>query len=530
MTALASRVDLVGELPEELAGILTPEAVEFVGYLHGRRAKQRVDLLSQRRLRRRQLLAGGSLDFLPETAWIRDDPTWQVAPPAPGVIDRRVEITGPTDRKMTINALNSGANVWLADFEDANSPTWVNMIGGQRNLRDAVDQVIELTSDDGRRYVLGEDNLATIVVRPRGLHLVDKHFLVDGHPVSASILDFALYMWHCAHRQVAAGAGPYFYLPKLEHHLEARWWNELFLDAQQALDLPSGTIRATTLIETLPAAFQMEEILYELREHSAGLNAGRWDYIFSLLKNVGDRPEFILPDRSAITMTVPFMRAYTQLLVNTCHRRGAHAIGGMSAFIPSRDPVANEIAFAKVAEDKQREATDGFDGSWVAHPGLVPVGRAAFDSVLNGRPNQIDKVPAVDISAADLLAIDQTPGTVTRAGVIANITVALRYIDAWLQGIGAAAIDNLMEDAATAEISRSQLQQWMLHQVRLDDGTDVTPGLIAFLITEQFQTLLAGSDARTSRLDDARDILQALLFGDEPTEFFTVPAYSQYLI
>jgi len=509
--------------------ILTPEALDFLLNLERKFGARRKELLEGRRERRRQLRAGGTLDFLPETASIRQDGSWRVAPPAPGLIDRRAEITGPTDRKMTINALNSGAKVWLADFEDANAPTWSNLVGGQLNLWDTVHNRVDFVSPEGKAYAVGP-NPATIVPRPRGLHLVDLNILVDGEPISGSLMDFGLYFFHCAKAQLERGSGPYFYLPKLEHHLEARWWNDVFVETQEQLGVPQGTIRATTLIETIPAAFQMEEILYELRDHSAGLNAGRWDYLFSLIKNFIDRPEFVTPDRGLVVMTVPFMRAYTELLVRTCHKRGAHAIGGMSAFIPSRDAEANEIAFAKVRDDKTREAGDGFDGSWVAHPGLVPVCREVFDGVLGDRPNQLDRLrEEVSVTAADLLAVDKTPGSVTTAGVRQNLSVALRYIDSWLRGIGAAAIDNLMEDAATAEISRCQISQWLRHQVVLEDGTPVTESLVRTLLDEEAAKAEANAVA-DSRLKEAREVLLDLIFSDELPEFLTTEAYARYLV
>jgi malate synthase len=437
-----------------------------------------------------------------------------------------VEITGPTDRKMTINALNSGAKVWLADFEDATSPTWHNAIAGQVNLRDALDRKIDFTSPEGKRYTLGSQ-LATIVARPRGWHLVEKHILVDGRPISASLVDFGLYFFHCARRLIDAGVGPYFYLPKLEGYREARLWNDVFRFAQDYVGLPQGTIRATTLIETITAAFEMEEILYELREHSAGLNAGRWDYIFSIIKNFGHRDDFVLPDRDQITMTVPFMRAYTELLVRTCHKRGAHAIGGMAAFIPSRDPQVNEVALAKVRADKEREAGDGFDGSWVAHPGLVPICREVFDGVLGDAPHQIDRLREdVSVTAEELLAVDKTPGQVTEAGVRGNVAVALRYFDAWLGGTGAAAIFNLMEDAATAEIARCQLWQWVHHGTPLASGGRVTEELVRSIVTEE-ATALRGV---ASHVDEAVAVLIDHALTEDLKPFFTTEAYARYLL
>ncbi|MER7003840.1 malate synthase A, partial [Dactylosporangium sp. NPDC000555] len=488
------RYKIIGPLAERYDEVLTPEALDFLVALDDRFAARRAALLDIRRARRARFATGQMPDFLPETARIRQDPTWRVAPPAPGLTDRRVEITGPTDRKMTVNALNSGARVWLADFEDATAPTWHNIIGGQLNLIDALDRRIDFTDERGKRYVLGGD-LATIVVRPRGWHLVEKWIAVDGRPISASLVDFGLYLFHCGQRQLDAGSGPYFYLPKLEDHREARLWNDVFVFAQQYLGLPQGTIRATTLIETITAAFEMEEILYELREHSAGLNAGRWDYIFSVIKNFGQWSDFVLPDRADVTMTVPFMRAYTELLVRTCHRRGAHAIGGMAAFIPSRSPDVNEAAVSRVRADKQREAGDGFDGSWVAHPGLVEVCRDAFDAVLGDRPNQLDRLrDDVTVTATDLLSVDKTPGKVTVEGLRSDIAVALRYIDAWLGGTGAVALWNLMEDAATAEIARCQVWQWLHHRTPLAGGGCVTADLVRSLLAEALADLLAGRE------------------------------------
>ncbi len=518
-------IDVIGRMEPRFDEILTPAALDFLVALDGEFAAARVALLDTRRARRARFASGQLPGFLPETASVREDPTWRVAPPAPGLVDRRVEITGPTDRKMTINALNSGAKVWLADFEDATSPTWHNVISGQLNLRDALDRTIDFTSPEGKRYALGTE-LATIVARPRGWHLVEKHILVDGRPISASLVDFGLYLFHCAQRLIDSGTGPYFYLPKLESHREARLWNDVFRFAQNYVGLPQGTIRATTLIETITAAFEMEEILYELREHSAGLNAGRWDYIFSVIKNFGERADFVLPDRADITMTVPFMRAYTELLVRTCHKRGAHAIGGMAAFIPSRDPQVNEVALAKVTADKQREAGDGFDGSWVAHPGLVDICREIFDGVLGERPNQIDRLrDDVSVTAEELLAVDKTPGQVTEAGVRTNVAVALHYFDAWLGGTGAAAIFNLMEDAATAEISRCQLWQWIHHGTPLANGGRVTAELVRSIVDEEAAALRG----ELQHIDDAVAVLVEHTLSEDLAPFFTTVAYKRYL-
>src|SRR5947209_2466096 len=493
------RVEITGPYGDRYDEILTPQAIDLIAALHAELGPRRSELLAARRRRQAELSGGAMLDFLPETAHLREDPDWRVAPPAPGLTDRRVEITGPTDKKMTVNALNSGANVWLADFEDANTPFWDNMITGQLNLKDALDRTIDYTSAEGKDYALRPDReLATIVVRPRGWHLDEKHILIDGVRASGSLVDFALYMTTSAARQIEAGKGPYFYLAKNESHLEARLWNDAFNLAQDFLGIPRGTIRATVLIETIPAAFEMEEILYELREHSAGLNAGRWDYLFSVIKKFRTRGrDFVLPERNSVTMTAPFMRAYTELLVKTCHRRGAHAIGGMAAFIPSRrDAEVNEQAMAKVRDDKTRESGDGFDGSWVAHPDLVPLCKEVFDGVLGSQPNQIDKHrDDVHVTAEDLLAVSKTPGTITEAGLRNNISVALQYLASWLGGSGAVGIFNLMEDAATAEISRSQIWQWIHNDVPLDDGRLVTRDLTERLIDEELSKIRAATGA-----------------------------------
>jgi malate synthase len=518
--------------PSDASGqILVPDALALVAALQRELGPPRKELLAARATRQRDLSAGGMLDFLPDTAHIRADPSWRVPPPAPGLDDRRVEITGPTDRKMTINALNSGAKVWLADFEDANTPLWDNMVGGQLNLRNALDRSIDFTSADGKHYRLRADGeLATIVVRPRGWHLDEKHVLVDGQRASGSLFDFALYFFHCARRQLEKGKGPYFYLAKMESHLEARLWNDAFCLAQDMLGIPRGTIRATVLIETIPAAFEMDEILWELREHSAGLNAGRWDYLFSIIKKFRTRgAEFVLPERNAVTMTAPFMRAYTELLVRTCHRRGAHAMGGMAAFIPSRrDPEVNARALAKVREDKQRESADGFDGSWVAHPDLVPVCREVFDAVLGDRPNQLGKTrDDVAVTAADLLDVASTPGEVTEAGLRSNVSVALQYLASWLAGNGAVAIFNLMEDAATAEISRSQIWQWLHNKVALADGRVVSAELIEQVIGEELAAIsaAAGDAFDVARYDEAVALFTEVALADDYAEFLTLPAY-----
>ena len=528
-------VEVTGPTNERFDEILTPEALQFVGALQREFGERRLELLAKRAERQKAIDGGGTLDFLPETAGVRADDTWRVAEPAPGLVDRRVEITGPTDRKMTINALNSGAKVWLADLEDANTPLWNNMIEGQLSLRDALDRTIDFTDPkSGKTYALKPDEeLATIVVRPRGWHMEEKHVTVDGKVMSGSLFDFGMYMFHSARRQLAKGKGPYFYLPKMESHLEARLWNDAFNFAQDALEIPRGTIRATVLIETIPAAFEMEEILYELRDHSAGLNAGRWDYLFSVIKKFRSRGEkFVLPERNAITMTAPFMRAYTELLVRTCHKRGAHAIGGMAAFIPSRkDEDVNRIAFEKVRADKTREAGDGFDGSWVAHPDLVPVCREIFDGVLGDKPNQRDRLrEEVEVSAADLLSVDKTPGEITEAGLRNNIDVALRYLAAWLNGSGAVAIHNLMEDAATAEISRSQVWQWIYNGVKLPDGTLITRELVGALLDEELAKIQdeLGDAYNSERYNQAVALFKEVTLADEYSEFLTTPAYVRF--
>jgi malate synthase len=532
MTTVPENVEITGPAGDRYDEILTPKALELLVKLHEQLGERRAEALAARQRRQAQLSAGENLGFLPETAHIREDKSWKVAPLAPGLEDRRVEITGPTDRKMTINALNSGANVWLADFEDANTPLWENMIGGQLNLRDALDRTIDFESG-GKKYALRPDaELATIVARPRGWHLDEKHILIDGKRASGSLVDFALYMTTSAQKQIDKGKGPYFYLPKMESHLEARLWNDAFNTAQDFLGIPRGTIRATVLIETIPAAFEMDEILYELRDHSAGLNAGRWDYLFSIIKKFRTRGrEFVLPERNAVTMTAPMMRAYTELLVKTCHARGASAMGGMAAFIPSRrDPEVNATALAKVRDDKTREATDGFDGSWVAHPDLVAICKEVFDGVLGSNPNQIAKQrPEVSVGAEDLLAVSKTPGGITEAGLRNNISVGLQYLATWLGGNGAVAIFNLMEDAATAEISRSQIWQWLHNDVTLDDGTKITKELVERLIDEELVKIrkLAGDSFDTARYGQAVALFTEVALADEYAEFLTIPAYER---
>jgi malate synthase len=526
-------IEVTGPAGDRYDEILTPGALALIARLQRELGQRRAGLLADRKARQHELSAGAMLDFLDGTRAIREDASWRVAPPAPGLVDRRVEITGPTDKKMTINALNSGAKVWLADFEDANTPLWDNMVTGQLNLKDALDRAIDYTSEEGKAYRLKPDaELATIVVRPRGWHLDEKHLLVDGERVSGSLFDFALYFFHCAQRQLDKGKGPYFYLAKMESHREARLWNDAFNIAQDELGIPRGTIRATVLIETIPAAFEMQEILYELREHSSGLNAGRWDYLFSIIKKFRTRGrEFVLPERNAVTMVAPFMRAYTELLVSTCHGRGAHAMGGMAAFIPSRrDPEVNAIALAKVRDDKTRESRDGFDGSWVAHPDLVPVCREVFDGVLGDSANQLGKLREdVSVTAADLLSISKTPGGITEAGLRNNISVGLQYLANWLAGNGAVAIFNLMEDAATAEISRSQVWQWMHNDVSLAEGPLITRELVERLIGEELAAIREqyGDAFDEAKFDEATALFTAVALADDYADFLTIPAYER---
>jgi len=510
--------------------VLTPDALEFVAKLHNATADRRQELMQARHARRARISQGEDPRFLRETEAIREDSTWRVAPPAPGLEDRRVEITGPVDRKMAINALNSGAKVWLADMEDSSTPTWRNVIQGQLNLTDALERRIDFTTDEGKEYRLRPaEELPTIVVRPRGWHLPEKHMLIDGKPIAGGIVDFGLFFFHNARRLLAQGKGPYFYLPKIENHLEARLWNDIFILAQDLLGIPQGTIRATVLIETITAAFEMEEILYELRDHASGLNAGRWDYIFSLIKNFRTRgPRFVLPDRGQVTMTQPFMRSYTEQLVRACHRRGAMAIGGMAAAVPNRkDPEANAIAFEKVRADKTREANDGFDGSWVAHPDLVPVAREVFDSVLGERTNQLDR-SREDATPDDRALIDvaSTQGTITEQGVRNNIEVGIRYIESWLRGNGAVAIHNLMEDAATAEISRSQLWQWIHSHAITDRGEIITREWVEDMLDEEFARLERFDG---DRFNDARSIFEEVALAEEFPTFLTIPAYARFL-
>ncbi|WP_405218508.1 malate synthase A [Agrococcus sp. Ld7] len=520
------------EAPDRADEILTPDALVFVEQLHVRFAERRDELLAARGARRDAVARSGVLDFLPETAEIRAG-DWTVAPAPAALRDRRVEITGPaTPAKMAINALNSGAKVWLADLEDASTPTWSNVVDAIATLADAARGDLAYTSPEGKTYALRTDApLAVVVTRPRGLHMVEKHIEVDGRDAVASLVDFGLHCFHTAKQLLERGAGPYYYLPKLESHLEARLWNDVFVFAQDALGIPQGSIRATVLIETIPAAFEMDEILYELRDHASGLNAGRWDYLFSIIKYFRDAGDaFVLPDRADVAMTAPFMRAYTELLVRTCHRRGAFAMGGMAAFIPNRrEPEVTAAAFQKVRDDKTREANDGFDGSWVAHPDLVEICRDVFDSVLGGRPNQIDRQrPEVEVTATDLLDVTSAPGSVTEQGLHTNLSVAIAYVAAWLSGNGAVAIHNLMEDAATAEISRSQVWQQLRNEsVLADTGATVTPELVRSALDEELERLRGEvrEDDFERYYRPAADLVADLCLSKEYTDFLTTPAY-----
>nr|EIF93482.1 malate synthase [Streptomyces tsukubensis NRRL18488] len=516
--------------------VLTEAALAFVAELHRRFTPRRDELLARRAERRAEIARTSTLDFLPGTAAIRADDSWRVAPAPPALEDRRVEITGPTDRRMTVNALNSGARIWLADFEDASAPTWENVVLGQLNLMDAYRRRIDFTDErTGKSYALKPDEeLATVVMRPRGWHLTERHLrAADGTAIPGALVDFGLYFFHNARRLLELGKGPYFYLPKTESHLEARLWNDVFVFAQEYTGIPHGTIRATVLIETITAAYEMDEILYELRDHASGLNAGRWDYLFSIVKNFRDGgAKFVLPDRNAVTMTAPFMRAYTELLVRTCHRRGAHAIGGMAAFIPSRrDPEVNRVAFEKVKADKDREAADGFDGSWVAHPDLVPIAMASFDAVLGDRPNQRDRLREdVSVAAGDLIAIDSLDARPTYDGLRNAVQVGIRYIEAWLRGLGAVAIFNLMEDAATAEISRSQIWQWINAGVVFENGERATPELARRVAAEELAAIRAELGAETftaGHWQQAHDLLLKVALDERYEDFLTVPAYEQ---
>jgi malate synthase len=520
-----ARLECIGGPAPGIDRVVTRPALDFLTSLLSEFEPRRRELLIRRRDVHDGLRQGQLPRFLPETAQIRGG-DWTVASSPPDLTDRRVEITGPVERKMMINALNSGARVFMADFEDALSPPWVNVVAGQANCIDAVRHALAFDSSEGKQYRLGP-SLATLVVRPRGWHLEEKHLLLAGQPVSGSLVDFGLYFFHNARELLSRGSGPYFYLAKLESHLEARLWNDVFTFAQSALSIPQGSVRATVLIETVSAAFEMDEILYELRRHAAGLNAGRWDYLFSMIKLFHDRPEFVLPDRAQVTMEVPFMAAYARLLVGTCHRRGAHAIGGMAAFVPSRkDPAVNTTAFARVQADKRREADQGFDGAWVAHPDLVPVVTAVFDEVLGPAPHQKHRRPENRVKAEELLDVRVPGGRTTDAGVRGNVSVALQYLAAWLGGSGAVAINNLMEDAATAEIARSQLWQWIHHRVRTAEATAVTLQWVRDLLREETASLRAGHPD-PELLNRAAALLDQLLAAETFPEFLTLAAYEE---
>jgi malate synthase len=508
--------------------ILSPDALAFLAELERRFGGARQDLLARRREVDARLQAGELPDFLEETREIRAA-DWQIAPVPADLQDRRVEITGPVDRKMIVNALNSGASVYMADFEDATTPTWANLIEGQINLRDAIRRAIDFTDpDSGKRYRL-QSKIATLLVRPRGWHLPEAHLRVDGQPMSGALFDFGLYVFHNARELMARGTGPYFYLPKLESHLEARLWNDVFLFAQERLGVPRGTIKATVLIETILAAFEMDEILYELREHSAGLNCGRWDYIFSIIKKFRNRPEFVMPDRNQVTMTVPCMRSYSLLAIQTCHRRGAHAIGGMAAQIPIRDDAqANEQALGKVRADKEREAADGHDGTWVAHPGLVPIAREVFDQLMPEANQIARKRDDVAVTAQDLLTVPN--GTITERGLRHNLNVGVLYLEAWLRGSGCVPIYNLMEDAATAEISRAQVWQWRRHRAQIEGGPAIDGALVERLLEEELARIkdtVGRERYGAGRYGEAAALLRELVLADEFTEFLTLPAYER---
>lgn len=510
--------------------ILTRDAIDFLARLHREVEPVRQALLRERRERWRSLREGGTLRFPEETARQRSS-EWQVAPVPRDLEVRKVEITGPTDRKMIINALNSGASVYMADFEDANTPTWRNMIEGQRNLIDAIERTIDFTNPDGKTYELNEET-ATLVVRPRGWHLDEKHVTVDGVPIAGAIFDFGLYFFHNAGRLLQRGSGPYFYLPKMESYREARLWKQIFQWAEQELDIQRGSTKATVLVEVVTLAYEMDEVLYELRDHAGGLNAGRWDYMFSIIKKFAGRPEFILPDRGQVAMTVPFMRAYTELLVKTCHRRGAFALGGMAAFIPSRrDAKVNEVALGKVSDDKVREATDGFDGTWVAHPDLVPIAMKEFDTVLGSKRNQLDRQrPEVNVTEQQLLDVKIPGSTISDAGLRTNVNVGIQYLASWLRGNGAAAINNLMEDAATAEISRSQIWQWVHHGVKLAEGPTVTAELVRKVRDEEMAKIRAAvGDANYARgrFDEAASLFDEVALSKDFVEFLTLPGYDR---
>ena len=523
---LALDIEILGNTNEAQEEILTPEALEFASLLHRKYNPKRLELLNHRKFRQTEIDSGTMPYFLPETESIRQG-DWKKAPIPDDLLDRRVEITGPVDRKMIINALNSGVKVFMADFEDSNSPTWDNIINGQINLRDAVKGTISFTNPNGKHYQLN-DETATLMVRPRGWHLNEKNVMVNGKLISASIFDFALYFFHNVNALIASGTGPYFYLPKLESHLEARLWNDVFNTAQDELGIPRGTIKATVLIETILAAFEMDEILYELREHSAGLNCGRWDYIFSFIKKFRNRPDFVLPDRSEVTMDRHFLQTYVNLLVQTCHKRNAHAMGGMAAQIPIKDdPIANEEALGKVQDDKEREACAGHDGTWIAHPGLAPIAMDAFNSVMP-ESNQIHNMRnEVEVTADDLLVVPS--GNITESGIRTNIRIGIQYIEAWLRGNGCVPLYNLMEDAATAEISRAQLWQWIHHEARIDEGNQITDHQFDEWMEEELEVIKSeiGEDRyNAGRFKDASTLFAEMIKKEEFDEFLTLPAYN----
>lgn len=517
-------LEIVAPLRDRYEEILTSDSCRFVADLCTRFEPRRQELLARRAERQHEIDGGKLPEFLPETARIRNS-DWRIPPPPADLVDRRTEITGPVDRKMAINALNSGAQCWMADFEDANSPTWENVIEGQINLRDAVRRTITFTSAEGKAYALKEKT-ATILARPRGWHLDEKHVQLNGRRISASLFDWGFYFFHNARELIARGSGPYFYLPKLESHLEARLWNDVFIHAQDALGIPRGSIRATVLIETILGAFEAEEILYELREHASGLNCGRWDYIFSVVKKMRNRSEYLFPDRTLITMTVPFMRSYALHVINVCHRHGAYAMGGMAAQIPIKnDPDANAAAMAKVWADKEREARDGHDGTWVAHPGLVQTALEAFGQHMHG-PNQLHKLHDIEVKAAMLL--EPLRGPITEQGVRWNLHVGVRYLEAWLGGSGAEPIHNLMEDLATSEISRSQLWQWLRFGAKLDDGRAISAALYDSLLTEELAQIRAeyGEERFNSgHFSDAIRLFMRMCKSEQFDEFLSLPAY-----
>jgi len=524
---LPAGVEILEVVSPEMAEILTPEALSFVAGLQREFSARRRELLAARAVRQEAFEAGERPDFLPETKHIRDDDSWKIAPIPADLQDRRVEITGPVDRKMVINALNSGAKMFMSDFEDSNTPTWHNTIQGQINLRDAANGTISFESPEGKKYALGDD-IATLLVRPRGWHLNEKHVLVDGEQMSAGIFDFGLFFFHNAKVQLSRGSGPYFYLPKMESHLEARLWNDIFVKAQNDLGVPQGTIKGCVLIETILAAFEMEEILYELREHSAGLNCGRWDYIFSCIKKFRRDPDFVLADRALVTMTTHFLRSYSLLAIKTCHKRGAQAMGGMAAQIPIKnDPEANDAAIAKVRADKEREAGDGHDGTWVAHPGLVPIAMEAFDAVLGDKPNQVDRQrPDVDVKAADLLTFEPD-GPITEEGLRTNVNVGIQYLGAWLAGVGCVPINNLMEDAATAEISRSQVWQWIRSpKGKLEDGRDIDVDLFHTVLGEELAKVQEQFGA-AGHYEEGAKLFGEITASEDFVDFLTLPAYER---